>query len=29
MPIVGAMLDYQAVAPGLPLAFAYDDVPFV
>ncbi|MFL5919369.1 MAG: tyrosinase family protein [Gaiellaceae bacterium] len=29
MPIVGAMLDYQAVAPGPPLAFAYDDVPFV
>ncbi len=28
-PIVGAMIDYQAVASGPALAFAYDDVPFV
>lgn len=27
-PTVGAMIDYQAVAPGAPLGFAYDDVPF-
>jgi tyrosinase len=27
-PKVGAMLDYQAVGGGPPLAFAYDDVPF-
>jgi tyrosinase len=28
-PIVGAMLDYQAVGGGPSLGFAYDDVPFV
>ena len=28
-PIVGAMIDYQAVGGGAPLGFAYDDVPFV
>jgi tyrosinase len=27
-PIVRAMIDYQAVGGGQPLAFAYDDVPF-
>lgn len=27
-PTVRAMLDYQAVAAGAPLGFAYDDVPF-
>jgi tyrosinase len=27
-PKVGAMIDYQAVGGGPPLAFAYDDVPF-
>jgi tyrosinase len=27
-PKVGAMLDYQAVGGGRPLAFGYDDVPF-
>jgi tyrosinase len=27
-PIVAAMIDYQAVAGGAPLGFAYDDVPF-
>jgi tyrosinase len=27
-PTVGAMLDYQAVAAGRALGFAYDDVPF-
>ena len=28
-PVVGAMIDFQAVGGGAPLAFAYDDVPFV
>jgi tyrosinase len=28
-PLVGAMIDYQAFGGGSPLAFAYDDVPFV
>ena len=27
-PTVAAMIDYQAVAGGAPLAFGYDDVPF-
>jgi tyrosinase len=27
-PTVGAMIDYQAITGGLPLGFAYDDVPF-
>jgi tyrosinase len=27
-PTVRAMFDYQAVAGGVPLGFAYDDVPF-
>lgn len=27
-PTVGSMIDYQAVAGGPPLGFAYDDVPF-
>jgi tyrosinase len=28
-PVVGGMIDYQAVGGGPSLAFAYDDVPFV